>query len=62
MNEDKKTFLLQMITQLEEELITMSTKLEDNENIKDQDFEKYDKAIDGLHKLLSNLKDEVYYS
>lgn len=62
MNEDKKTFLMQLITQLEEELITMSTKLEDNEDIKDDDYEKYDKAIDGLNRLLHNLKEEVYYS
>jgi len=62
MNDDKKTFLLQMITQLEEELLKMSSRLEDNEDIKDDDYEKYDKAIDGLGRLLHNLKEEVYYT
>lgn len=62
MNEDKKTFLLQLITQLEEELLKVSTRLEDNDDIKDDDYEKYDKAIDGLYRLLHNLKEEVYYS
>lgn len=62
MNEDKKTFLLDLIRQLEEELDTMAINMEDNYNIRDDHWLMYDESIQGLHQLLESLKDQVIYS
>lgn len=61
-NEDKKTFLMQLIDTLQEEVSVLASHMETNYDIKDEDWDKYELAFQGLHQVLDNLKDEVYFT
>lgn len=63
MNEDKKTFLTQLINQLEIELESFWNKFEDDhENISDEEWEKYDDTFLKLYRMLEGIKEEIYLS
>lgn len=62
LSENKKSVLLYLITTIEEEMSLLSCNIEDNPNVSDDEWEKYEEAIDKLYILLRNLKEEVEYS
>jgi len=58
-SENKRNVLMQIISRIEEELSTFSSKIEDNTNISDDEWTKYEETIDRLYVSLSQLKDEI---
>jgi hypothetical protein len=62
LNEDKKTFLLELVNTLQEEISVLASHMETNYDIKDEDWDQYELAFQGLHQMLDSLKDEVYYT
>lgn len=59
--EDKKDSLLDIISQLEDDISSFSSDLECNEDIKDSEYEAYEKTIAALYGVINLLKNEIDY-
>jgi hypothetical protein len=58
----KKDVLTGLLKQLSNEISTLYHKIEDDQNIPDDKFREYEKQIENLQQIHSELEQEIYFS
>lgn len=60
MDENKTTVLMDLIQQIENEISDLSLAMENNYDIKDVDWDGYEKQIVDIYSIINLLRDEIY--